>query len=71
MADDAPQMNPRKVRMGLAVVVAVVVVAIVLFAVVNDPLGRAVFVGVAVVALVRAIGLYRWLRQNPPGTVGS
>ena len=54
----------RKVRLGLGLIGVVFVASVVLFFVINDTLGRAVFFGVAFVLLVRMILLVRWLR-NP------
>ena len=63
MSDVDPQLDRRKVRIGLLMVTAVVVVALVLVAVIDDPFGRAVMVGVALVAIVRAFLLTRSLRR--------
>jgi hypothetical protein len=60
----APQVDPRKVRMGLIVIAIVVVVAAVLVAVLDDPLGRAVMLAVAAVGIVRAFLLTRSLRRG-------
>lgn len=66
MTDPAPEVNQRKIRLGLALLTAVFVGAVVLFFVTNDTLGKAVFFGVGVVLLVRMFLLVRWLRsQNP------
>jgi hypothetical protein len=62
-----PQPDPRKVRAGLAVVVVVVVVSVVLLLVVDDPLGKAVMVAVALTGVVRAFLLTRSLRKERPG----
>ena len=63
MTDPDQELDPRKVRMGLALVVAVVIVAVVLIAIVDDPVGRAVMAGVAALAVVRAFLLSRSLRR--------
>jgi hypothetical protein len=63
MSDPDPQLDPRKVRIGLVMISAVVVVAVVLIAVIDDPFGRAVMVGIAAVAIVRAFLLTRALRR--------
>jgi len=60
----APQVDPRKVRIGLIVIAIVVVVAAVLVAVLDDPLGRAVMLAVAAVGIVRAYLLSRSLRRG-------
>jgi hypothetical protein len=61
------QMDPRKVRIGLAMVVVTVAIAIALLAVVDSPLVRAVMAGVAVLGIVRAFLLYRSIRAEQPG----
>jgi hypothetical protein len=66
--DSGPALNPRKVRIGLAIVGVVLVVAIVLLLVVESPVGKAVMFAIAAVALVRAYLLSRWLRAQGPGT---
>ena len=53
----------RRVRLGLAVVAVVVVVAGVLVAVLEDPVGRAVMLAVAALGVVRAFLLSRSLRR--------
>lgn len=62
-----PQLNPRKVRAGLALVVLVMVVSVVLLLNIDDPLGKAVMVAVALIAVVRAFLLTRFLRKERPG----
>jgi Flp pilus assembly protein TadB len=59
-----PQMDSRKVRMGLAIVTVIVLVALVLVAVVDDPVGRAVMLAVAALGFVRAFLLTRSLRRD-------
>ena len=58
------QMDPRKVRIGLAMVVVAVVVAVALIAVVDSNLVRAVMAGIAVLGIVRAFLLYRSIRRE-------
>lgn len=58
------QMDPRKVRIGLAMVVIAVVVAVALIAVVDSNLVRAVMAGIAVLGIVRAFLLYRSIRRE-------
>ena len=65
MDDDAPQLDPRKIRLGLAIVTAIVVVALILLVIVDDPIGKAVMAGVAAVGVVRAFLLRRSLRADP------
>ena len=45
--------DPRKVRIGLTVISIVVLVAVVLMVVIDDPVGRAIMFGVAALAVVR------------------
>lgn len=62
--------DPRKVRLGLAVVGVVLVVALVLLLVIDSAFGKAVMFAIAAVALVRAYLLSRWLRAEGPTTPG-
>jgi hypothetical protein len=65
MDDPAPQeMNPAKVRLGLVMVSVVVLVAIILFVLIDDALGRAVMFGVALAGFIRAFLLVRALRRE-------
>jgi hypothetical protein len=61
------QFDPRKVRIGLAIIVITVVVAVALFAVVDSTLVRAVMAGIAVLGVVRAFLLYRSIRAEQAG----
>lgn len=61
---EAPQVNRRKVRVGLAIIGLVLVVSLVLVAVVTDPVGRALMFAIALTALVRAYLLARSLRTD-------
>jgi hypothetical protein len=63
----AAERDPRKVRIGLAIISLVVVIAIVLFAVVDAPAGKALMFAVAATAIVRAFLLVRWLRSEQAG----
>ena len=64
MTEPTPELDPRKVRTGLAIVTAVFVVAAVLIVVIDDPFGRAVMAAVAALAVVRAFLLSRSLRRQ-------
>jgi len=65
MSDPEPlQPDRRKVRVGLAMISVVVIVALVLFALVDDPIGRAVMFAIAVLGMVRAYLLSRSLRRG-------
>ena len=57
-------MDPRKVRIGLALIVATVVIALALLAVVDSTLVRAVMAGIALLGIVRAFLLYRSIRRD-------
>jgi hypothetical protein len=59
-----PQVDRRKVRIGLAMVSLVVVVALVLFALIDDPIGRALMVAVIALGIGRAYLLSRSLRRG-------
>jgi hypothetical protein len=63
MTEPSPQLDPRKVRIGLLMISIVVVVAIVLLFVIDDPLGRAVMFAVAALGVIRAFLLTRSLRR--------
>jgi hypothetical protein len=63
VTDPTPELDPRKVRIGLLIVTAVFVASAVLVAVIDDPFGRAVMAAVAAVAVVRAFLLSRSLRR--------
>jgi hypothetical protein len=58
------QMDPRKVRIGLAMVVLTVVVAVALITVVDSNVVRAVMAGVALLGIVRAFLLFRSIRRD-------
>ena len=62
MPDDAPEMDRRKIRIGLAMVTAVVIVALVLVAVIESAVGKAVMFAIALVAFVRLFALTRSMR---------
>jgi hypothetical protein len=64
----APQINRNKVRLGLAIIGLVLVVALVMVAVVEAPAGKAVMFAIALTALVRAYLLARSLRAEGPGS---
>lgn len=70
MADQTPmETNPTKVRIGLALLAVVVIVAIGMIAVIDSPAGKAIMFAIAATVFVRAFMLYRSLRrdQQPPG----
>lgn len=56
--------DPRKVRIGLAIVVAVVVAALAIMTQVDSNVARAVMAGVALLGIVRASLLYRSIRNE-------
>ena len=62
------EVNPTKVRIGLAIIGVVVLVALGLVAVIDSPLGKAIMFAVAVTAFVRAYVLYRALRREQQGS---
>ena len=64
MSQPEPALDPRKVRIGLLIISIVVVVAIVLLFVIDDPFGRAVMLGVAALGVIRAFLLARSLRRQ-------
>jgi hypothetical protein len=56
--------DPRRVRIGLVILSVVFLVALVLIAVVDDPIGRAMMVVVVLISLVRAALLVRSIRRD-------
>ncbi|HEX4868086.1 MAG TPA: hypothetical protein VFV32_10710 [Acidimicrobiales bacterium] len=56
--------DPRKVRLGLAIISVVVVVALIAMVVIDSPAGKALMFAVAATAFVRAFLLQRWLRAQ-------
>jgi hypothetical protein len=67
MSDPSSEIDPRRVRAGLAVVSLTFLVALVLALVIDDPLGRTVMAGIVVASLVRAALLVRSLRRDARG----
>ncbi|MBW8825011.1 MAG: hypothetical protein JF603_01485 [Acidobacteria bacterium] len=64
MPDPAPEIDPRRIRIGLAIVTIAFVVGLVLLFVVDDPVGRAMMAAVSVVALIRGGLLVRSIRRD-------
>ena len=65
MPDETPQeISVAKVRIGLALVGVVILVALVMVAVVEAPAGKALMFAIALTAVVRAYMLYRSLRRE-------
>ena len=65
MPDPTPQQpSVAKVRIGLAVLGLVLVVALVMVAVIESPAGKALMFAIAATVLVRAFLLYRSLRRE-------
>ena len=62
-----PQIDRRKIRIGLALIVVVVIAAVILMFVVEAPAGKAVMFAIAVTAFVRAFLLSRSLRREQQG----
>jgi Flp pilus assembly protein TadB len=60
----AEETSVTKVRVGLALITLVVVVALVMIAVIDSPAGKAVMFAIAVTAVVRAYLLFRSLRRE-------
>ena len=67
MTPDEPQLNPTKVRVGLANISVVVLIAIVMFFIVEAPVGKAVMFAIALTSFVRAWLLARSLRRESAG----
>jgi hypothetical protein len=67
MADATPtEINPTKVRIGLAVLAIVLIVALGMIAVIDSPAGKALMFAIAATVLVRAFLLFRSLRREQP-----
>ena len=62
--DPAPDVDPRRIRIGVAILGVTFVVAVVLALIVTDPLGRTIMIAVTVVSFVRAALLIRSLRRR-------
>ena len=63
--DQSPnEVDPRRVRIGLAILTVVFLIALVLVAVVDDPVGRAMMVAVVFISIVRAWLLVRSIRRD-------
>jgi hypothetical protein len=58
------QQDPRKVRIGLAIITVVAIIAVGMFFVVDAAAGKAVMFAVAATAFVRVYLLFRWLRRS-------
>ena len=61
-----PQLDRRKIRIGLAIITVVVIVALVMIAVIDSAAGKAVMFAIALVAFLRLFLLTRSLRSAPP-----
>lgn len=64
--NDAPQLDPQKIRMGYAVIGVMILAAVVLAIVIDNNSGRAVFALVALFGVYRLAKLQRSLRTPPP-----
>ena len=62
--DPTPEIDRRKIRIGLALISVVVIVALVMVFVIEAPAGKAVMFAIALTAFVRAYLLSRSLRQE-------
>jgi len=63
MTEPEPQLDLRKVRIGLIMISLVVIVAVALLFVIEDPVGRAIMFAVAALGVIRAFLLSRSLRR--------
>ena len=65
MSEDTPQeLDRRKVRIGLAIISAIVLVSLVLVAVVDSAFGKAVMFAIAAMAFLRLFLLTRSIRRG-------
>jgi hypothetical protein len=62
----ADQPDQRRVRIGLAIISLVVLVAAVMFFVVEEPAGKGLMLVIAGVAIARMVMLVRWVRRGGP-----
>ncbi len=67
----ADEVNVAKVRIGLAIIGVVIVLALGLSVVIDSAVGRAIMFAVALTAMVRAYMLYRSLRQEQRETAAG
>jgi hypothetical protein len=58
------EIDPKRIRLGLALVTAVFLVSLVLAAIIDDRLGRAVMAAIALSSLLRAVLLVRSVRRD-------
>jgi hypothetical protein len=65
--DESGQPDIAKVRIGLAIVTVVVIIAVVLVFAIDSAAGKAIMFAVAVTAVVRAYMLTRSLRRDQRG----
>lgn len=68
MSDTSATVDPKKIRLGLAIVTVIFVTSIVLFVVVDDTLARGIFFAVALVSLIRVVLLARWIKRRDAGS---
>ena len=59
-----PEIDPRRVRLGLAMLVVVLLVALALALVIDDPLGRLIMAGIVLFAVARTYVLVRAQRAG-------
>lgn len=64
MADVPPELDRSRIRIGLAMITIVMIVALVMIAVIDSGVGKAVMFGVAFLAFVRLFLLARSLRRD-------
>jgi len=64
MDDSEEQLNPTKVRIGLAMISVVMVIAVAMVFVVEAPVGKALMFAIALTAFVRAALLVRNVRRG-------
>jgi hypothetical protein len=64
MVDESPQFDRRKIRMGLALIGVVLIVALVMVVVIESAAGKSVMFAIALVAFVRLFLLTRSIRRG-------
>ena len=70
MDQTTSELDPRKVRIGLAIVSLILVASIVCIGIADGAVAKAIFFAIAAMTMMRAALLARWLRrQRREGTL--
>jgi hypothetical protein len=63
-AEEEGEISPTRVRIGLGLIMATIVIAIGLFVTVNDPAPRFIFAAIIVIGLFQMWRLFRTMRRS-------